>query len=52
MFQHWQSFLGELMSTAASAFSTGKDYKTIQVGCMLFIQIQRTIKSIKVRNEL
>ncbi|PUZ43402.1 hypothetical protein GQ55_8G006300 [Panicum hallii var. hallii] len=25
------SFVGELMSTAASAFSTGKDYKTIQL---------------------
>jgi hypothetical protein len=50
MFQHWQSFVGELMSTAAAAFSTGKDYKTIQVigCCMLFIPIQRIAKSIEV----
>ncbi|XP_072151116.1 uncharacterized protein [Setaria viridis] len=29
IFQHWQSFVFELTSTAASAFSTGSDYKCI-----------------------
>ena len=53
LFQRWQSFVGELMSTAVAAFSIGKDYKCIQViGCMLFNQIQPIVKSIKVRNEL
>jgi len=47
-FQHWQSFIVELISIAVAAFSTGSDYKCLQV-CSFQL---KKIKSMKIRNFL